>query len=98
MNNTYTISPIKFHEFSFQYKQLLSIIKDFMDTKGSVSHTKHLMKKLQEACTTGRIANQIAEERTWQKTHQRLVSCLEEEFPLYRDITIPFVLATQQVN
>uniref|UniRef100_A0A8W8MR76 Midasin n=1 Tax=Magallana gigas TaxID=29159 RepID=A0A8W8MR76_MAGGI len=81
-----------------QYKQLLSIIKDFMDTKGSVSHTKHLMEKLQEACTTGRIANQIAEERTWQKTHQRLVSCLEEEFPLYRDITTPFIVATQQVR
>ncbi|XP_056015325.1 midasin-like isoform X2 [Ostrea edulis] len=81
-----------------QYKQLLDIISEFVSTKGSVNHTLQLMEKLLKVCTTGQLTNEIAEERTWQKTHQRLVSSLQEEFPLYRDITTPFIVATQQVR
>ncbi|XP_062583313.1 midasin-like, partial [Saccostrea cucullata] len=81
-----------------QYKQLLNMIRDFDSTKGSATHTIQLMEKLLTICKSGELSNEIAEERTWQKTHQRLVSSLEEEFPLYRDITTPFIVALQQVR
>ncbi|XP_061171072.1 midasin-like [Saccostrea echinata] len=81
-----------------QYKQLLNMIRDFVNSKGSVTHTIQLMEKLLRVCKSGELINEIAEERTWQKTHQRLVSSLEEEFPLYRDITTPFIVALQQVR
>ncbi|XP_062606102.1 midasin-like, partial [Saccostrea cucullata] len=81
-----------------QYKQLLNMIRDFVSTKGSADHTIHLMEKLLRVCDSGELSSEIAEERTWQKTHQRLVRSLEEEFPLYRDITTPFIVALQQVR
>ncbi|XP_062606362.1 uncharacterized protein LOC134268184 [Saccostrea cucullata] len=56
------------------------------------------MEKLLRVCKTGELSNEIKEERTWQKTHQRLVRSLEEEFPLYIDITTPFIVALQQVR
>ncbi|XP_061171078.1 uncharacterized protein LOC133180623 [Saccostrea echinata] len=76
----------------------MSMIRDFVNTNGSVTHKIQLMEKLLRVCQSGELTSEIAEERTWQKTHQRLVSSLEQEFPLYRDITTPFIVALQQVR
>ena len=85
-------------EFFLQYEQLIKDIDNYLNTVTSTDSLEKLLKKLkQPKQKTSLILKLLQEVELWERTQDKFVSMLEEEYPLYRDVTTPFITAVYQV-
>ncbi|XP_067673927.1 midasin-like [Haliotis asinina] len=89
-----------------QFPLLVQDVSSFLQSVGSINHVTDILSKLlsasqmlqdqlQDDSTT---TSCVREERVWQTTLHRFLQRLEQDYPCYRDLLEPFMLATLQVS
>ncbi|XP_076077814.1 midasin-like isoform X3 [Mytilus galloprovincialis] len=80
-----------------QFRSVVSLITNFKTSIGSVNHVTNLLKKLMQT-TVAKTTKTLNEEEAWQKSVTSFIQNMDENFPHYRDITIPFLVALYQIK
>ena len=77
---------------------MIKDIDNYLNTVTSADSLAKLLKQLkQPKQKTSLIMKLLQEVELWERTQDKFVSMLEEEYPLYRDVTTPFIIAVYQV-
>ena len=79
-----------------QFRSIASLITNFKSSIGSVDHVTSVLKKLEQT-NVSMTTRALSEEEAWQKSAASFIYNLEENYPHYRDITVPFLVAVYQV-
>ncbi|XP_053396218.1 midasin-like isoform X2 [Mercenaria mercenaria] len=81
-----------------QYNQLVVDIRNFMDSVSSAENVNKLVKKLQgQRNKPSKNMAALQEVELWERSQDKFIETIETEYPLYRDITTPFLSAVQQM-
>ena len=81
-----------------QYVQLVRDIDNYLHTVMSEENVTKLLRKLTKSQQkTSLILSVLQEVELWERTQDKFVAILEEEYPLYRDVVTPFTVAVFQV-
>ena len=81
-----------------QYAQLVRDIDNYLHTVMSSENITKLLRKLTKSQQkTSLILSVLQEVELWERTQDKFVAMLDEEYPLYRDAVTPFIVAVFQV-
>ena len=87
--------------FCFQYLQLVTDIKNFTSSLTSADNVQSLVQKLHKVIdkpARKNVTSTFTEVDLWQKSQEKFVDMIEAEYSMYRDLTVPFICALQQVG
>ncbi|WAR08077.1 MDN1-like protein [Mya arenaria] len=83
-----------------QYSQLVADVKNFMSSVASVEAVGILTDKLLSECrqiSMATVDNVLRRVGLWERSVDKFLDSLERQYPIYRDITAPFMCAVQQM-
>ena len=65
----------------------------------SAHNIENLLKKMRNSKQKASLTLNILQEvELWERSHDKFVAMLEEEYPLYRDVLTPYIVAIFQVS
>ncbi|KAK3098216.1 hypothetical protein FSP39_017284 [Pinctada imbricata] len=81
-----------------QFHRLAADIRSYMTSIGSPQSVQELLCKLSKTSESGGGSNTVSQERMWQKSQAAFIRGLERNYPHYKDLTVPFCVAVQQMR
>ena len=73
--------------------------ENYLRTVMSAHNIEKLLKKIRNSKQKANITLNILQEvELWERSHDKFVAMLEEEYPLYRDVLTPYIVAIFQVS
>ena len=83
----------------FQFASLLRVVRDFTSSRCATSRVRNLTDRLVTALEDVSSATLVLQETAaWQRTSKKLMEKIAAEFPLYTDLTTPFLCGIAQVR
>ncbi|XP_070579649.1 LOW QUALITY PROTEIN: midasin-like [Ptychodera flava] len=89
-----------------KFDVLLQDIGHFTSSIGSLNSVQKLVDKLMKAFGSQKprrgmqslLANILQEEQAWQRSVNQFIARMEKEYPMYKDLTVPFLSGVAQLS